>query len=165
MVLLPLITSQIDLPVIAAGGISDGVSMAAAFALGAEGVQMGTRMLTSAESAVHDNFKQAVVSAAETDTIMINRHNQRPLRVLRTKATEKYEFASAGDPFKELMPDVIRLYQDGDTDVGFACVGQAAGRIEAVLPVAEIIRRTVDEFGSVIARLTGSHFEGSVKTT
>src|SRR5690606_20258850 len=109
MVLLPLITDQIDLPVIAAGGIVDGASMAAAFALGAEGVQMGTRMVASIEAAVHQNLKQAVVAAAETDTIMINRHNQRPLRVLRTSATERYEFASEGDPFKELVPDVLRL--------------------------------------------------------
>ena len=78
MVLLPLITSQIDIPVIAAGGIADGASMAAAFALGAEGVQMGTRILASAEASIHDNFKQAVVAASETDTIMVDRHKRRP---------------------------------------------------------------------------------------
>jgi len=157
MVLLPLITSRIDLPVIAAGGIVDGASMAAAFALGAEGVQMGTRMLASAESGVHDNFKQAVVSAAETDTMLIDRHNRRPLRVLRTRTTETYEFATEGDAFKALVSGVPRLYEQGEMEAGFACVGQASGRVEEVLPVAEIIRRTVDEFGAVIDRLHGGY--------
>jgi enoyl-[acyl-carrier protein] reductase II len=157
MVLLPLITSQIDLPVIAAGGISDGVSMAAAFALGAEGVQMGTRMLTSAESVVHDKFKQAVVSAAETDTLLIDRHNRRPLRVLRTPSTAPYEFATEGDAFKELVSAVPRLYEQGEMEGGFACIGQTAGRIQEVLPVAEIIRRTVEEFRETIERLAARH--------
>jgi enoyl-[acyl-carrier protein] reductase II len=157
MVLLPLVTSQIDLPVIAAGGIADGVAMAAAFALGAEGVQMGTRMVASAESAVHDNFKQAVVSAAETDTLMVNSHQRRPLRVLRSKTTAPYEFATEGDAFRELVSGVPKLYGEGDMESGFACVGQTAGRIEEVLPVAEIIRRTVEEFGAVVERMAGGH--------
>ena len=73
MVLLPLVCSQVDVPIIAAGGICDGRSMAAAFALGAEGVQMGTRMVSAAESPVHDNWKDAIVAAAETDTVFLNR--------------------------------------------------------------------------------------------
>jgi enoyl-[acyl-carrier protein] reductase II len=157
MVLLPLITSRIDLPVIAAGGIVDGASMAAAFALGAEGVQMGTRMLASAESGVHDNFKQAVVAAAETDTLLIDRHRRRPLRVLRTSATEPYEFATEGDAFKALVSAVPRLYEHGEMQAGFACVGQASGRVDEILPAAEIVRRTVAEFGAVVGRLHGEH--------
>ncbi|MSX81012.1 MAG: nitronate monooxygenase, partial [Actinobacteria bacterium] len=77
MVLLPLIASRVGLPIIAAGGMADGRSMAAAFALGAEGVQMGTRMVATVESPVHQNMKQAVVDAEETDTMMINQHNGR----------------------------------------------------------------------------------------
>ena len=69
MVLLPLVRSKVDVPIIAAGGLVDGRSMAAAFALGAEGIQLGTRMVSAAESPVHDNWKQAVVDAAETDTV------------------------------------------------------------------------------------------------
>jgi enoyl-[acyl-carrier protein] reductase II len=157
MVLLPLITSQLDLPVIAAGGISDGATMAAAFALGAEGVQMGTRMIASAESAVHDNFKQAVVSATETDTLLIDRHQRKPVRVLRTESTAPYEFATEGDAFRTLVSGVPRLYAEGEMQGGFACVGQTAGRIDEILPVAEIIRRTVEEFGAVIGRLAGAH--------
>jgi enoyl-[acyl-carrier protein] reductase II len=98
MVLLPLVASKVGVPVIAAGGIADGVSMAAAFALGAEGVQMGTRMLASAESPVHRNLKDAVVAARETDTLLINRHNGRPVRVLRTQTTAAFEHATEGDP-------------------------------------------------------------------
>lgn len=73
MVLLPLVRSHVDIPIIAAGGICDGVSMAAAFALGAEGVQMGTRMMSAAESPIHNNWKAAVVAARETDTVLLNR--------------------------------------------------------------------------------------------
>jgi enoyl-[acyl-carrier protein] reductase II len=157
MVLLPLITSQVDLPVIAAGGIADGASMAAAFALGAEGVQMGTRMLASAESMAHENLKQAVIAAAETDTLLMDHHRGRPLRVLRTKTTTAYEFATEGDAFGDLVRAVPRLYQDGDLNSGFACVGQVSGRIDQVLPAGEILRRTIAEFAAVIDRLAAAH--------
>lgn len=153
MVLLPLIASRVDLPIIAAGGIADGRSMAAAFALGAEGVQMGTRMVASAESAVHDNFKQAIVRAAETDTVLLNRLNRRPVRVLRTRTTEPFARDPGRDPFKELIRDVRKLYEAGDMEAGFASVGQVGGRVEEVLPAAEIIRRTVEEFGRTVERL------------
>ena len=88
MVLLPLVRSKVDVPIIAAGGITDGATMAAAFALGAEGVQMGTRMVSAAESPVHDNWKQAIVDAAETDTLFLNQRHSPALRALRTERTE-----------------------------------------------------------------------------
>src|SRR5882672_9582557 len=87
MVLLPLVAQAIDLPVIAAGGFVDGPSMAAAFALGAEGIQLGTRMVSAAESPVHGNWKQAIVDAAETDTVFLNQHTSPALRALRTSRT------------------------------------------------------------------------------
>src|ERR671923_221229 len=77
--------AQVASPVIAAGGICDGPSMAAAFALGAEGVQMGSRMVSAAESPVHDNWKRAIVAAAETDTVFLNRFSRPGLRALRTE--------------------------------------------------------------------------------
>jgi enoyl-[acyl-carrier protein] reductase II len=156
MVLLPLITERIDLPVIAAGGIVDGRSMAAAFALGAEGVLMGTRFIASVEASVHENYKQALVSAAETDTIVINRHNQAPLRVLRTETTERYERTAQGDPFNDLIPSMMKLYRDGDMNAAFASAGVTAGRVDDVVSVAEIIERTVAEFRIVIERLAQS---------
>src|SRR4051812_41610446 len=88
MVLLPLVRSRCDVPIIAAGGIVDGATMAAAFALGAEGVQMGTRMVSALESPVHDNWKQAIVAAAETDTLFLNDRHSPALRALRTTRTE-----------------------------------------------------------------------------
>ena len=85
LVLLPLIRSKVDVPIIAAGGICDGVSMAAAFALGAEGVQMGTRMVSAAESPVHEGWKNAIVDAAETDTCFLRTEGGPSLRALRTR--------------------------------------------------------------------------------
>jgi enoyl-[acyl-carrier protein] reductase II len=89
MVLLPLVRSKVDVPIIAAGGITDGATMAAAFALGAEGVQMGTRMVSAAESPVHANWKQAIVDAAETDTLFLNQRHSPALRALRTDRTSR----------------------------------------------------------------------------
>jgi enoyl-[acyl-carrier protein] reductase II len=157
MVLVPLVAGHVDVPVIVAGGIADGASMAAAFALGAEGVQMGTRMLASIESHVHQNLKQAVVGATETDTVLLNRHNGRPMRVLRTKTTAALEFAADGDPVRDLMPAVRMTYEQGVIEGSIPSVGQVAGRIESILPVAEIIGRTVREFGEVIQRLAAAH--------
>lgn len=152
MVLLPLVAAEIDLPIIAAGGIADGVSMAGAFALGADGVQMGTRMMASAESGVHANMKNAVVDARETDTLLINQHNRRPVRVLRTTTTERFEGATEGDPM-ELLGRIMELYEHGDLEASLPQCGAVAGRISEVLPAAEIIRRTVEEFRTVVERL------------
>jgi enoyl-[acyl-carrier protein] reductase II len=152
MVLLPLVCQRIDLPVIAAGGIADGASMAAAFALGAEGVQMGTRMVASAESPVHQNMKDAVVAAAETDTMIINQHNRKPVRVLRTETTSRFEGAVEGDPMP-LLGRILELYADGDMEASLPQLGAVAGRIAEILPAAEIIRRTVEEFAAVVRRM------------
>jgi enoyl-[acyl-carrier protein] reductase II len=161
MVLLPLIASEIDLPLIAAGGISDGQSMAAAFALGAEGVQMGTRMVATAESSVHGNFKQAIVEASDTDTILLNRHLRQSLRVLRTSTTEAHEFVQEGDSFKALLPGILTLYREGDMESGCACVGEVSGRITELLPVAEVMNSTVKQFRAVVERMSKSHLGAS----
>lgn len=153
MVLLPLIASRVDLPIIAAGGIADGASMAAAFALGAHGVQMGTRMLATEESGVHADLKRAVVAASEADTILINRHHRRPLRVLRTATTEPFADPGSEDAFKALLPGVSRLYSEGDLSSGFASLGQVSGRVDEILPVSEVLARTVSEFRAVADRL------------
>src|SRR5439155_4127378 len=92
MVLLPLVCSKVSVPVIAAGGMVDGKTMLAAFALGAEGVQMGTRMVSSAESPVHANWKSMILGAKETDTVFLNRFGPGPaLRALRTEKTTRFE--------------------------------------------------------------------------
>ena len=156
MVLLPLIASRVGVPIIAAGGIADGRSMAAAFALGAEGVQMGTRMVATVESPVHQNMKQAVVDAEETDTMMINQHNGRPVRVLRTAATAPFELSNEGNPMA-LLPLTLEMYQNGDLNSGLPQLGQVAGRIEAIQTAADIIRQTVDEFQATLHSLADSY--------
>ena len=154
MVLLPLVRSQVDVPIIAAGGIIDGATMAAAFALGAEGVQMGTRMVSAAESPVHDNWKQAIVAAAETDTLFLNERHSPALRALRTDAHRARSQHAEHNVFGE-FGDAKALYFGGDMDAAIALSGQVAGRIDAVRPVADIIADTVSEFAETVARLQG----------
>jgi enoyl-[acyl-carrier protein] reductase II len=153
MVLLPLVCSHFDVPVIGAGGIADGRSMAATFALGAEGVQMGTRMVSAAESPVHANFKNAICEAAETDTVFLNRHHRPGLRALRTQrseALEREEQVSLGE-----LGTILDLYFGGDMEASIALTGQVAGRIDGVRPAAEILHDTVREFQAVSGRLGG----------
>ncbi|MFQ5699810.1 MAG: NAD(P)H-dependent flavin oxidoreductase [Myxococcota bacterium] len=159
LVLLPLVCREVDVPVIAAGGICDGVSMAAAFALGAEGVQMGTRMVSAAESPVHPSWKRAIVSAAETDTVFLKADRGPALRALRTERTERLE-RGEGNPLAELGGAVEKVYFGGDLEAGVALTGQVAGRIDRVLPVAEIIGETVREFAETLERLAKSHAIG-----
>ena len=153
MVLLPLIHSRVDVPIIAAGGICDGATMAAAFALGAEGVQMGTQMVAAAESPVHANWKQAIVDAAEVDTVFLNQRHSPALRALRTERTsalvdaEHNVFGDFGDP--------QALYFGGDMNAAIALSGQVAGRIDEIRSVADIIADTVAGFTAAAARLQG----------
>ena len=154
MVLLPLVASQCDVPIVAAGGMVDGKSMAAAFCLGAEGIQMGTRMVSALESPVHPDWKHAIVAAAETDTVFLNRQHGPGLRALRTGRSEALEnathnvMAEFGDRER-----LLRLYFGGDLEASIALCGQVAGRIEAVRPVAAILRETADECRAILANL------------
>jgi enoyl-[acyl-carrier protein] reductase II len=152
MVLLPLVCSKIDVPVIAAGGIVDGRSMAAAFALGAEGVQLGTRMVSAAESPVHDNFKQAICDSAETDTVFLNRHSRPGLRAIRTSHTEELERAEHVDMGE--FGRILDLYFGGDMEASIALSGQVVGRIEEVRPVAEILHGMIDEFLNTVTAMS-----------
>jgi enoyl-[acyl-carrier protein] reductase II len=155
MVLLPLVRSKVSVPIIAAGGMLDGMTMAAAFALGAEGVQMGTRMVSSLESPVHENWKQAIVAAEETDTIFLNRRFGPGLRALRTERSESLEYAETN-----VMSEFGRaqdLYFGGDMNAAIALSGQVAGRIDSVRPVADVIRETSKEFFEVLERMTSAY--------
>jgi enoyl-[acyl-carrier protein] reductase II len=151
MVLLPLVASRVDVPIIAAGGIADGVSMAAAFALGAEGVQMGTRMVSSAESPVHDNWKDAIVGAAETDTVFLNRFSRPGLRALRTERTSRLERQEHVELTE--MANVLDLYFGGDMEAAIALTGQVTGRIDSVKTVEQILTQTIGEFIATCARM------------
>jgi enoyl-[acyl-carrier protein] reductase II len=142
----------VEVPIIAAGGFVDGASMAAAFALGAEGIQLGTRMVSALESPVHQNWKNAIVEAAETDTVFLNRFNSPALRALRTEKTTRLEREPEVNAMGELM-NAMALYFGGDMEASIALSGQVAGRIDAVRPVAEILAEIETEFFDVIGGL------------
>ncbi len=152
MVLLPLIRSRTDVPIIAAGGMCDGVSMAGAFAMGAEGVQMGTRMLSCAESPVHDNWKQAVLQAKETGTVFLNQQSRPALRALRTGRTAELEPLGKFN-LGEHMAHLMDLYFGGDMEAAIPLSGQVAGRIDAVKTAREIIEETMAEFHTTMRSL------------
>jgi len=152
MVLLPLVRSRVDVPIIAAGGFVDGASMAAAFALGAEGIQMGTRMVSAAESPVHENWKQAVIDAAETDTVFLNRFHSPALRALRTNRTSELE-KRIDENIMGQFGRAQDLYFGGDMEAAVALSGQVCGRIDEVKPVATILREIHEEFFRTIASL------------
>jgi enoyl-[acyl-carrier protein] reductase II len=158
MVLLPLVASKVRVPIIAAGGMVDGPTMAAAFALGAEGIQMGTRMVSALESPVHENWKQAIVAAAETDTVFLNRSHGPGLRALRTKRSEGLEQATHNvmSEFGD-RANVLKLYFGGDLEAALALSGQVAGRIDAVRPVADVIRETAADCLALLAQLAARY--------
>ena len=156
MVLLPLIRSRVDVPIIAAGGISDGVSMAGAFAMGAEGVQMGTRMLSCSDSPVHDNWKQAVVQAKETDTVFLNQESRPALRALRTERTAG--LAPLGKfNVMENMANLQELYFGGDMEAAIPLSGQVAGRIDSIKSAKEVVHDTMADFHEVMQGLAGQY--------
>ncbi len=156
MVLLPLVRSRVDVPIIAAGGFVDGKSMAAAFALGAEGIQMGTRMMSSVESPIHQNWKDAVVSAKETDTVFLNRDHSPALRALRTERTSRLERTPEVNAMHE-FGDAQSLYFGGDMEAAIPLSGQVCGRIDAVRPVGEVIAEVQREFFAVMGQLSSQY--------
>ena len=118
MVLIPLVCEHVSVPVVAAGGITDGRSMAAAFALGAEGVLMGTRILSSEESPVHQNWKDAIFAADATDTVFLNRSGPGPaLRALRTERTERILNEGVENIFGEFA-GTQKVYFGGTSKLG-----------------------------------------------
>ena len=156
MVLLPLVRSKVNVPIIAAGGMVDGATMAAAFALGAEGIQMGTRMVSALESPVHDNWKNAIVDAEETSTVFLNKFHSPALRALRTNRTTEMERAINENVFGK-FGDAQSLYFGGDMEAAVPLSGQVAGRIDAVRPVTEIIDETAREFFEAIENLSSNY--------
>jgi enoyl-[acyl-carrier protein] reductase II len=159
MVLLPLIRSRVDVPIIAAGGISDGLSMAGVFAMGAEGVQMGTRMLSCSDSPVHENWKQSVLAAKETDTVFLNQESRPALRALRTERTT--ELAKLGKfNVMETMANLQALYFGGDMEAAIPLSGQVAGRIDAIKSAKEIVSETMSDFNKIMGDLAAQYVRG-----
>ena len=153
MVLIPQVCEAVDVPVVAAGGITDGRSMAAAFALGAEGILMGTRILSSAESPVHTNWKDAIIDADATDTVFLNRSGPGPaLRALKTERTSRLQKEGSDNIFGEFA-GTQDVYFKGKLEAGIALTGQVAGRISDIKPIRQIFDETLKEFGEVTGRL------------
>lgn len=151
LVLLQAIRARCDVPLIAAGGICDGRGMAAAFALGAEGIQMGTRFVSCAESPVHANYKNAIVNAKETGTLVLNKKSTPCIRALKSQRT--LAIYEEGVMSFEAMRGIQDLYFGGDLEAAPALAGQTAGLIDAVKTAQQIIDDTVAEFFTITQRL------------
>lgn len=158
MVLIPQVVNAVKIPVIAAGGIGTGKSMLAAFALGAEGVQIGSRFVASPESSGHEYFKQAILDAKEGDT-KLSLKKLVPVRLLKNKFSEEVEaLENRGAEGGELLELLGRARAkkgmfEGNMDEGELEIGQISGYIDAMKPAGEIVKEIVDEFNYVSEQL------------
>jgi enoyl-[acyl-carrier protein] reductase II len=158
LTLVPQVADAVSIPVVAAGGIADARGLVAALALGADGVQMGTRFVATRECAAHQNFKDAVVKASDTDTAITGR-KLGPTRILKNEiATKLLEMEAAGASAEELQAFIgssrSRTGQfEGDLANGEAYCGSVAGMIKEIKSVAEVIQSIVDNYDKVLTRL------------
>ena len=144
MALVPQVRDMTDLPVIAAGGIASGRQLAAAFALGACGAQVGTCLLVSEECPIHDNYKQALLKAKDSDTVVTGRSVNAPVRILKNQMSREYlsrERAGAGrDELEQYtLGSLRRAVFDGDTRTGSLMAGQVAGMLHEIRPLRTIL--------------------------
>mgnify|MGYP000042639316 FL=1 len=147
LVLLQAIREQVDVPMVAAGGIIDGRGMAAAFAVGAEAVQMGTRFVSAKESPVHSNFKQAIIDAEDVGTLVLNKKATPCIRALKTERTK--EIYQEGLIPKDMFARIKELYFGGDMEASAGLAGQSAALIHGEKSVADIITETVEGFHKI----------------
>lgn len=150
MVLVPQIVDSVQIPVIAAGGIADGRGVAAAFMLGAEGVQMGTRFVATNEAEVHENYKQCIIRAKDIDSRVTGRATGHPVRALRNKMTTEYiRLEKEGASFEELehltLGSLRKAVVDGDVKEGSVMAGQIAGLIADIKSCKEAIESIVSQ--------------------
>ena len=146
-VLIQSIKKKTDLPIVAAGGIVDGIGMAAAFAAGAEGIQMGTRFVSSLESPVHQNFKNKILDSNEEGTYILNKKGKPCIRAMKSNLTE--EIYEKGIMDMSALGNIKDLYFEGDMEAAPALAGQSMGLIDKVKPVKEIIDETIQQFSLV----------------
>lgn len=161
MVLVPQIADAVKIPVIAAGGVADGRGMAAAFMLGAQGVQIGTRFVASVEAQVHENYKNYIVKAKDIDSRVTGRSTGHPVRALRNQMTKLYlEKEQEGVPFEELelltLGSLRKAVVDGDVVNGSVMAGQSAAIIHDILPCKEIIEKLLAQAEEVMKGM-GNH--------
>lgn len=160
MALVPQVVDAVNLPVIAAGGIADGRGMLAAFALGAEGVQIGTRFICSDECAIHENYKMAVINAKDRDAVVTGRSTGHPVRSLKNKLTREFERLEGEGASKEEIEKIgvgalRRAVIEGDVNYGSVMAGQIAGMIKDIKPCKKIIEDIIDEYNTTLSRLRG----------
>ena len=151
-VLIQAIRRKVDLPIIAAGGIADGQGMAAAFSVGAEGIQMGTRFVSSQESPVHENWKKAILNGTESDTYVLNKTGSPCLRAIKTDYTK--EIYEKGSMDMSVFKGVQDLYFGGNLNAAPALTGQSMGLIDEIKSVETIIKETVKEFNTTCEKLS-----------
>ena len=157
MTLVPQIEDAVSIPVIAAGGIADGRGIAAAFMLGAEAVQMGTRFVVAKESTVHDNYKQRLIKASDIDSTVTGRSHGHPIRCLRNQMTREYlKLEKEGKSFEELeyltLGALRKAVQDGDVKNGTVMAGQIAGMIDKEMTCKEMIEEMMEEASRLLKR-------------
>ena len=160
MALVPQVIDSVDVPVIAAGGIADGRQLAAALALGACGVQVGTCLLTSAECPIHDNYKQALLKARDSDTLVTGHSVGGPVRVLRNKMAREYIRQEQQGATLEMLEKLTlgglrRAVLEGDVETGSVMCGQVAGMLHEVKPVAQILAEMVEGGWRVMRETNG----------
>ncbi len=163
MVLIPQVRKAITLPLIAAGGIGTGQTMAAAFALGADGVQVGSRFVATPESSGHQNFKDAVVKAKEGDTI-VTLKQLTPVRLIKNKFYSEVESAEMRGASKEELSQILGRARakkgmfEGDLNEGELEIGQISGAIDDIKPAAEIVEEIIRDFNKTIKHLSAFNF-------
>lgn len=155
MVLVPQIVDAVNIPVIAAGGIADGRGIAAAFMLGAKGVQMGTHFVVTNESQVHENYKERIIKARDIDSRVTGRTTGHPVRALRNEMTKKYiDLENKGASFEELeqltLGGLRRAVVDGDVVNGSVMAGQIAGMVTERMSCKELVDKLVKETDAII---------------
>ena len=155
MTLVPQVVDAVEIPVIAAGGIGDGRGIAAAFMLGARGVQMGTHFVVTTESQVHENYKDMIIRAKDIDTRVTGRTTGHPVRALRNDMTKKYlELENAGASMEELellaLGGLRKAVVEGDVKNGSVMSGQIAGLVKEKLSCQELIQKLVAETDTLL---------------
>tara|TARA_Y100001970_G_scaffold27026_1_gene32865 strand:- start:2498 stop:3421 length:924 start_codon:yes stop_codon:yes gene_type:complete len=151
LVLIQSIKQNLDIPIIAAGGLVDGSGMAAVFAAGAEGIQMGTRFVSSKESPVHINFKNKIIDSGIDGTMVLNKKSKPVIRALKTELTNNINEKGVMD--MSAMMNIKDLYFGGDMEAAPALSGQSSGLIDEIKPVKQIIDEIIDEFNSTCNKL------------
>ncbi len=157
MVLVPQICDSTSLPVIAAGGIADGRGAAAAFMLGAQGIQMGTRFLSASECSIHPVYKEKILKASDLCTMVTGRRLGHPVRSLRTQFSREYSKAEYGgmpdEELEALASGALRLaVQEGDSEKGCFLAGQIASVVKKEQPAAEIVKEVMEEAEPILLR-------------